>query len=356
VRYVLQGRVQTSSQRIRVGVQLSDGRDGRSVWGDSFESERTASDLFELQDDLTLQVVGAIAGTSGILTRTEMLGSRRKPPTSLDSYDCVLRVYRYLQDHNHTAENHLEARDCLERVVQVEPDYVEGLAWLSYLYVDEFHHRWNEPDGGYDSRERALRFAERAVSLDDGNQLAHAYLGMAAFYSGNSERGISEMRRAAELNPNNPNVLVTLANNLAHMGDLEQAVTIAERAIELSPRPPEWIRFPMFVDNYHHGRYEQALVLAKNGLVGADDFREPLFQAATLGQLGRSEEAAPQLETLRKLWDERCNGKDCAGLELGKIRRELTERHAWSESFADEVIEGLVKAGFNEATSRKTGS
>ncbi len=293
VRYVLQGRVQSSPERIRVNVQLFDGRDGRSVWANTFESERIARDLFDLQDELTQQVIGEIAGSYGALARAELPGARRKPPASLDSRDCVFRAYDYLQ--NHTEETHLAARDCLERVIEAEPDYVEGLAWLAYLYADQFHHRWNEPDGKYDSRERALQFAERAVSLDDSNQMAHAHLGLAAVFSGDDERGIAEMRRAVEINPNNPIVLTLLANYLALRGEIETAVSMANRAIELVPYPPVWVDFPLFVDHYAHGRYEQALVHSKAGLIGSGDFREPLFLAATLGQLGRVDEAAPAL-------------------------------------------------------------
>jgi tetratricopeptide (TPR) repeat protein len=343
VRYVLQGTVQSSPDRIRVNVHLSDGGDGRSVWANTFESERTARDLFDLQDDLTRQVINAIAGFHGVLARMDLPGSRRKPPASLDSYDCVLRVYRFLQDH--TEGNHRVARDCLKRVVEAEPDYVDGLAWLALLYADQFKHRWDEPDGRYDSRERALQLAELAVSLDDANQLAHAYLGFVAFYSGDSKRGIAEMHRAVELNPNNPNLLDLLAMGLANHGDFERAVTIAERAIELNPHPPEWIDWPLFIDHYVHGRYEQALVHSENGLVAVEDFREPLFLAATLGQLGRSEEAAPVLDEFRAQWDELCKQVGCEGLDIGMVRRELIERHAISESIVDRLLEGLVKAG-----------
>jgi serine/threonine protein kinase/tetratricopeptide (TPR) repeat protein len=347
VRYVLQGRVQSSSERIRVNVQLFDGRDGRSVWGNTFESDRTARDLFDLQDDLTQQVVGEIAGSYGALARAELPDARRKPPASLDSRDCVFRAYDYLQ--NHSAETHLAARDCLERVVEAEPDYVEGLAWLAYLYVDQFHHRWNEPDGEYDSRVRALRVAERAVSLDDSNQLAHAYLGMAALFSGNDERGIAEMRRAVELNPMNPIVLTLLANYLALREELDTAVTMSRRAIELIPYPPPWIDFPLFVDHYAHGRYEQALIHAKGGLFGAKDFRDPLSRAATLGQLGRTEEAAPALDQLRAQWKELGEQADFTGFDIDTLRRELIERNVFSESFTDQLIEGLEKAGLPEA-------
>jgi TolB-like protein/Flp pilus assembly protein TadD len=346
VRYVLQGRVQSSSQRIRVSVQLSEGRDGRSVWGNSFESERTARDLFDLQDKLAQQVVNEIAGSYGALARAELPSARRKPPASLDSHDCVFRAYDYLQ--NHSPETHLAARDCLERVVEAEPDYVEGLAWLAYLYVDEFHHRWNEPDGEYDSRARALRMAERAVSLDDSNQLAHAYMGMAALFTGDDERGIAEMRRAVDFNPNNPIVLTLLANYLALQGEFDKAVPMARRAIELVPYPPPWVDFPLFVDHYVHGRYEQALVHAKGGLFGAEDFREPLSLAATLGQLGRTDEAAPVLENFRELWGELGEQAGFEGLDIGTVRHELLERHAFSESIIDQLIEGLEKAGFKE--------
>jgi TolB-like protein len=333
VRYVLQGRVQSTPQRIRVSVQLSNGGDGRSVWGNNYDSDMTARDLFDLQDDLTQHVVGAIAGSSGALTRAELPGARRKPPANLDSYDCVLRVYQYL--HHHFAENHLAARDCLERVVEAEPDYVDGLAWLAYLYADEFHHRWNEPDGDYDSRARALEFAERAVSLDDGNQLAHAYLGMASLFNGDQERGIAEIYRAVDLHPNNASVLALLSNYLALQGDFEHAVPMAKKAISLDPNPPEYINLPLFVDHYFHGRYEEALVLSKAGVVGGADFREPLFLAATYGQLGRIEEARPALDELRTLWTR----------PMDEIRLELIERHAFSPEITDRILEGAAMAG-----------
>jgi len=354
VRYVLQGRVQSSPERIRVNVQLFDGRDGRSVWGKTFESERTARDLFDLQDELTQQVVGEIAGSYGALARAELPSARRKPPASLDSRDCVFRAYDYLQQHS--PETHLAARDCLERVIEAEPDYVEGLAWLAYLYADQFHHRWNEPDGEYDSRVRALRVAERAVSLDDSNQLAHAYLGLAALFSGDAERGIAEMHRAVEFNPNNPVVLTVLNNYLALQGDFDAAVPLANRAIELFPYPPVYADFPLFVDHYVHGRYEQALVHSKGGVIGSRDFREPLFLAATLGQLGRIDEAAPALDELRRLWKELCQKAGCDGLEIDMLRRELIDRNAFSESIADKLIEGLAKAGLPEATRTRSSS
>ena len=156
----------------------------------------------------------------------------------------MFRAYDYLQVHD--AETYLAARDCLERVVEREPDYVDGLAMLAYLYADQFYHRWYESD----LLDRAVELGERAVSLDDGNQLAHAYLGLAVLFSGDDERGVNEMRRAVELNPYNPIVMHLLSNYLSIRGEFETAVPMAHRAIELNPHPPEYADFPLFVDDY----------------------------------------------------------------------------------------------------------
>ncbi len=335
VRYVLQGSVQTAGERIRVNVRLSDGADGRRVWGNDYTAARTARDLFDLQDELTQQVVQEVAGSYGVIVRTELSRTRREAPQSLASHECIFRVYQYVQLHG--AEHHLEARECLESVVEAEPDYVDGLAWLAYLYNEEFHHRYNEPSPGeYDSRQRALEFAERAVRLDHGSHLAHAYLGLASLFHGERERGIAEMRLAHRLQPNHTSTLGLLANYLAYSGEFEDAVAICNRAIALSPNPPQYVNVPFLMDAYFHGRYEEALVYARGGVISvADDFRGPLLLAATLGQLGRLDEAAAALEEMHRLWKR----------PASEIRDELMERHAFAPHVADSLIEGLAKAG-----------
>ena len=125
--------------------QLSDANDGTQIWGESYDRDLTASEFFELQDELTGEVLNAIAGSYGALFRAELAQARRKPPASLDTYDCILRVYDYLQIHS--GDKHLAARDCLESVVDDTTDYADALAWLAYLYSEEYHPRWNaRPD------------------------------------------------------------------------------------------------------------------------------------------------------------------------------------------------------------------
>jgi serine/threonine protein kinase/Tfp pilus assembly protein PilF len=331
-RYVLQGSVRKTGQRIRVRMQLSDSHDGHLVWGSNYERDLTARDLFELQDELTQQVVSAIAGSYGALTRAELPGARRKPPASLDSYDCVLRAYEYLQVH--TPENHLAARDCLEGVIETDPDYVDGLAWLAYLYAEEYHHRWNERTDEYDALDRALELAEEAVQLDTANHVAHGALSLIHMFRGEYEHATIEGHRTIDLSPNNALWLAVVGMYLAQQEDFEHGMPMVRKAIALTPHPPSWIMMAIFYDHYHHGRYQDALVEAKGMDLGGD-FRGSLFLAAAYGQLGRPDDAGQALDELRALWPR----------PVGDIRQELIERHAFTPELTDHLLEGLEKAG-----------
>ncbi len=336
VRYVLDGSVLKVGETVRVTARLSDANNGRQLWGNSYTRDLTASDFFSLQDELTLQVVNAIAGGSGVIVRTELAQTRSKPPASLDSYECVLRCYEYLDQHS--VANHLAARDCMERVVDADPDYADARAWLAYLYSEEYHHRRNERTDEYDALDRALELAEEAVRLDSASQVAHGHLALVHFFRGEYERGKIEARRTIDLNPNNAEWLGIIGLYLVQQGDFEHGMPMARKAVALTPLPPPWLRLAIFHDHYHHGRYEAALIEANGINLGGDDLRVPLFLAATYAQLGRPDETRRALDQLRALWP----------WPVGDLRRELIERQAYSPEVTDRLLEGLRKAGLTD--------
>ena len=157
------------------------------------------------------------------------------------------------------------------------------------------------------------------------------------------------MRRAVEISSGSHLVMTLLPNYLVLHGDFELAVDLSRRAEELIAFPPVWVDFPQFVDDFMHGRYESALERSLAGVVGQNDFREPLLRAATFGQLGRADEARPHLERLYEQWIELCRNADCDPLDDESLREELVERHAYSEEFVDALLDGLRKAGFEPA-------
>jgi len=341
VRYVLQGSVRKAGERIRVTAELSDAVDGKQLWGDSYDRDLTASDFFGLQDELTQQVVNAIGGSYGALSRAGLSEARRKPPSTMDSYDCVLRTYEYL--HVHSTENHLIARECLEGAVELDPYYADAWAWLAYAYLEEYHHSRNERPKAYDSRNRSLEAAERAVALDPASQASHGALALACLLRGNRECGRVEADRAIELNPNNALWLGFLGTWLSVGGDFDRGVAMAERALVLNPNPPPWVRMPIFLEHYHNGRYEAALAEAR--IIDTDDYRTPLFLAATYGQLGRVDEAGRPLSGMYESFTRPTDG----------LRQDLIERNGFGPDLADHLIEGLRKAGMEEHSDWRSG-
>jgi serine/threonine protein kinase len=332
IRYVLQGSVQRAGDKIRLTAQLSDARDGRQVWGESYDRDLTATDFFVLQDELTGEVLNAIAGSYGALFRADLAQARRKPPENLDIYDCVLRVYDYLQIHD--ADKHLAARDCLEMVVDANTDYADALAWLAYLYSEEYHHRWNARPDEYDALDRALQLGEESVRLDTASQVAHGCFALTLFLTGDYDHATVEAQRAVDLNPRNALWLGLMGLYLSQLGETERGLSMVRAATLLSPNPPNWFHMVYFYDHYVNGRYREALADAR--LVDrSGDFRIPLFVAASYGQLGRTEEAAPALAELEELWT----------LPVEQLRTELIERHAIAPELTDRLLEGVAKAG-----------
>jgi serine/threonine protein kinase/lipoprotein NlpI len=331
-RYLLQGSVRKVGDRIRLNVQLSDTEDGRSVWDSRYERDLTAENLFELQDDLTSKVVNEIAGTYGALTRAGLPDARRKPPASMEGYDCVLRVYEYL--HVHTPENHFAARECLETILETDPEFADGNAWLGYLYGDQYHHRWNEEPDVYDSLDRAKEFADAAMRLDPTSHVVHGAMALTLFFRGDYERAKMESLKTIELNPNDALWLALMGLYLVQQEEFELGRPMYGKAMEVNPHPPPWNGMGSFYEHYRFGRYEEALTYARS-VEMSGDFRTPLFMAATLGQLGRTEDAAPYLDEMLEYWRR----------PPSELRVELIQRHALSQGLTDHLIEGLLKAG-----------
>lgn len=331
-RYLLQGNVRKVGDRVRLNVQLSDTDDGRSVWDMRYERDLTAENLFEIQDELTSQVVNEIAGTYGALTRAGLPGARRKPPASMEGYDCVLRVYEYL--HVHTAENHYAARECMEAILQTDPGFADGNAWLGYLYGDQYHHRWNEETNLYDSLDRAKQYSDAAMRLDPTSHVVHGAMALTLYFRGDYEKAKMESLKTIELNPNDAMWLALMGLYLIQQEEFELGVPMYNKAIEVDPYPPPWSGMGSFYESYHHGNYEEALNSARS-VEMSGDFRTPMFVAATLGQLGRKDEAAPYVDEMLEYW----------GRPASDLRAELITRHALSEGLTDHLLDGLGRAG-----------
>ena len=240
VGYIVVGSVRRSTDAVRITVQLLEGQDGSHLWSETYDRALTAANLIAIQDELASQIVDRVAGAYGEIAR-RMAAARKKSPASLDSYDCILRAYAFLEVL--TPEEHLRVRDCLEAVIAEDPDNVEALAWLASRYAEEFALGFNpEPE----SLERALTMARRAARLDPSNQWARHIYAWVLFFTGDFTEFRAEAERAIQLNPNNALTLGDLGLQIAYSGEWERGLALlVHKAIALNPLKSRLVSLPV---------------------------------------------------------------------------------------------------------------
>ena len=321
--HVVQGSVRRAAGRVRISVQLIEGVSGVQLWGDRYDRE--LGDLFELQDELTRR----IAATLGVKMQDVALQrALAKSPLELDAYDCLLRARRYTWILS--AEMHAEARDLLEKAVELDPLSADAHALLANVYLGEHRFEMNprpNPIG------RALVHALAATRLDPQNAYARCWLAIVHFFRGENDKFEAESRLALSLNPNDPETLADVGHYLAFMGEFERGAELSRQAQALNPLHPGWYHFSFARLHYHQKAYED--VVADIERIGLPHFYAThLFRAAALGQLGRPEAA----QALGRIFEIKPNFS--ARAELKKWN---AERHD-----LEHVIEGLRKAGLRE--------
>jgi adenylate cyclase len=283
-------------------------------------------DILAVQDEVTR----TIAATLGARMQDAALQrALRKNAAELDAYDCVLRARRYTATLS--ADMHAEARDLLEKAVELDPGNADAHALLANVYLAE--HRF-ETNPQPDPIGRALAMAEIAVRLDPQNAYAHCWLAIVHFFRGENDTFEAEAQRALDLNPNDPETLADIGHYLAFMGEFERGIALSRRAQALNPLHPRWYHFSFA--RWHYDRQDYEAALADVQRIRLPHFYwTHLLNAAALGQLGRTEDAAASLQQV-------------FALKPGFSAR--AELRKWNAAPADfeHLLDGLRKAGLDE--------
>jgi TolB-like protein/Flp pilus assembly protein TadD len=284
VRYVLVGSVRKADERVRIGAQLVEAASGIDLWAQRYDGR--LGDIFALQDEITLSVVGAIEPS---LRDAEIERVRRRRPDSLDAYDLVLRALPHV--YAAMPEEAARAVPLLERALALEADYAGAhglLAWCDqFLFLRA---GFRETD-----RIAAIRHARAAVShgRDDATAMA-----LGAFVIGLVEHDQVAAREAFEralaLSPSCAFALFLGGIFLAWTGEAERAIGWAERALRVSP--VDRLAFgghqAVAVGNFTVGRYEEAATAARRAVLSNPGFSvTQSVLAAALAKLGRTAEA-----------------------------------------------------------------
>jgi adenylate cyclase len=286
VRYVLEGSVRKASGKVRITGQLIDAITGAHIWADRFERDLT--DVFVLQDEVTVAVVSAIQPK---LFQTEIAMAARRRPENLTAYDLFLRAMQ--QFYLATREGEAEALQLARRALELDPRYssVAALAGACHMH----NVLWGYTIDPQFDREEAIRLLRLALSLDDSDPETLAWAAfISAYMVGDCESEIEMADRAVALNPNSFIAWHFRGWVYRNAGRPEEAIQSFERAIRMSPVDPLLHRsfIGMGYAFTELRCFDEAVAAAKKTLRQNSSF-SPAYRclASAFAHLGRDEEA-----------------------------------------------------------------
>jgi adenylate cyclase len=284
VRYVLEGSIRKAGERVRISAQLVEAETGIHLWAERYDSR--LGDIFELQDEITLNVVGAIEPS---LRDAEIERVKRKRPDNLDAYDLVLRaipnVYVLMP------EEAAKAVPLLEQAIALDDNYASAHGWLAWCRQLLFLRGGSKES----DRTAAIRHARAAVTHGRDDATALALSAHVIGLLGHDHAAAREaFERSLALSPSSALTLFLGGIVLAYAGEAERAIDWAERGLRLSPidRLAVAGHQAISIGHFLRGRYEEAANAARRAVLSNPSFSVTLsLLAAALAKLGRTEEA-----------------------------------------------------------------
>ena len=297
VRYVLEGSVRKAANRVRITGQLVEASTGIHLWADRFEGP--LEDVFDLQDQVSASVVGAIAPR---LDQAEIDRVKRKPTESLDAYDYFLRGMASV--HRWTREANNEALQNFRCAIERDPEFASAYGLAARCYSQRKACGW-VTDRLQETGE-AERLARLAAEFGKDDAVALCTAGIVLGYVvGNLDEGNTLIDRALVLNPNLAWAWVFGSWVKIWLGEPDAATERGARAMRLSPNDPEVLFYMQTATAYSHflvGRYAEALSWAQTAIRQRPDFVISICAAAASGALaGRLGEAREAMARLRQL-------------------------------------------------------
>jgi TolB-like protein len=296
VRYVLEGSVRRSGDRVRTTAQLIDALSGAHLWADRFDG--ALEDIFDLQDRIAARVVGEIEPR---LAQVELGRGKRKPAVNLGAYDYFVRAIANC--YPTTKEQSEEFLRLAYKTIELDPGFASAYGIAAWYHTRRAVNQWT--DDGAQELDDALRLARQAAELGKEDAFALAWAGYVfAFVNREVERGAALADRAVELNPN-----LALAWGVSGwmglvLGQPDIAIDRTARAMRLSPLDPfmrGW-HTSMAIGHFLASRYDEALAWSAKALQPDPDFATPWrIAVASHALAGRIEEAKAACARLRQL-------------------------------------------------------
>jgi adenylate cyclase len=293
VRYVLEGSVRQSGDKIRITAQLIDALTGRHIWAQRYE--RKNEDIFALQDEITMEVLREI----GIkLTEGELLSRRSNKTPNLNAFEKWLEALTYLREFNIEANN--TARRLSEEIIALDPEWAHGYVLLAAVnYMDVWLGSSKSPRKSF---AQATELLNKAMKVDENASSTYYHLCHVYGMQRQFDKAVAVGEKAIELNPNADSAYVYLAMTLNWMGKSEEAIKLHKKAMRLCPFPPSYYYLHLGHAYRSKGEYEKAITEYKKALhLTPQNIFAFLSLAVCYGLSGLEQESREAAEEVLKL-------------------------------------------------------
>ncbi|MFA9420459.1 MAG: adenylate/guanylate cyclase domain-containing protein, partial [Gammaproteobacteria bacterium] len=291
VRYLLEGSVRRSGDRVRINTQLIDGTTGGQIWARRYDG--SLQNVFELQDQVTTQIITALALQ---LTPRDEAQRAIFETTNVAAYDEFLKGWE--QYRHFTRESFSRAEMHFRNVLELDPNYSRAHAALALVYWQTSQNKWHENRGTTQTGWARARL-ELDKSMANPTPLAHSLMSAMFLYNRRYEEAITEAQRAIDLNTNNPAGYLALANAMGFAGQSIGAVEVVKKAIRLDPNYSAPYLSVLGRVQYDLGDFDEAIDNLERSVLGNPRDRKPLITLiAAYGQLGQLDKAVSAFDQL----------------------------------------------------------
>jgi TolB-like protein/Tfp pilus assembly protein PilF len=291
VRYVVEGSVRRSADRVRVSVSLTDTARAALLWSERYDAE--LKDIFSVQEQIAQEISGALAVK---VTDLEIAQSAAKPPDRIEAYDLVLRGRSLLA--RTTRSDNAGARTLFERAIELDPNYAPAYLGLGRVNLKSVTQGWTPNPS--ETLERAESLARKAIGLDDSSPGAHALLGTVYVHFGDYDRGLVELRRAIDLNGSDAESYSGLLDVLLWSGDAVGAVAAGELLLRFKQNLTATESFHLATALVLADRSKDAVRLLEQAVdASRANFYTYVMLAVAYADLGRQEEAERMSQAVR---------------------------------------------------------
>jgi adenylate cyclase len=229
VRYVLEGSVQRSNDRVRITVQLIDATTGRHLWAENYDRE--VKDIFALQDEISMKIMAALQIKLTVGAQADL---KYDETENLEAYEKFLNARYHI--FRRTKEDVRIGQQFAQEAIDIDPNYAAAHQMMGLLYLDEVWFGMTKSPAK--SIEKAEQVAQKAISLRGYQAPDYVLLSSINLLKKDYDKAIEYGEKAVELGPNNPDALFFHGMALRYAGQYKEAISKFEKAIRLNPIKP----------------------------------------------------------------------------------------------------------------------